>query len=543
MPELDAAEAYLAQGDLESAVLAFGAAGADDGRDARALVDRGGVRLSLGRLAQAQADFEAAAALDVASPWPLLRLADMLSASGRAYSAARALGEAVARAPHLDEVRINAARGFFILEQLDLAYAAVRGMAAELPGWWAGARDRIVELFHPHHRHARNLLRELRADLCGAPRSLELAQTLAKVGRLALAEHMARTLLERAPGELEPLLLLARVRARRDGAAAGAAALREGGGPFADDPRFRRALLELTHDAGDAAGALALLSPEPGADDTDASFLIRAVGLVALGRRDALRPLCRAWLGVSPHSVSAAAFIATAALKPRLDVADQGAGDLRGVVLAQFWDRPEPPEDVRRVMESWTTHHPGLAVRRFDADSAREHLRSAFGAETAAVFDLCRHAAMKADLFRLGWLLSDGGVWADADELCLRPMGPLLAWAARQELTAPLSGEVPGYVHNLFLGAHAGSRAIEAAFEQACTVVDREVRRGVRPDIWHTTGPGLITRIAAERLLSWTGGEGARGIGLISSDQYRHFVRTEHALAYKSDPSANWHTA
>ena len=537
----DVARDLLARGDLEGAVAACDRL-IDAGTEPEARLTRGALLASLGRLDPARADLEAAAAADPPNPWPLQRLADMLSASGRPYAAADALSRALDGAPWLQEVRVNAGRGFLALEHLDRAYAAVRALPAELPGWWRSQRDGIVALFRPHHLHARNLLRELRGDLCGQPRAFELALTLFKVGRLRLAEHMAEALGARDPADVEPLLLLARVRARRDGCAAAAAVLLAAQDRFTGDARFDRALVRFLHDAGDTAAVLALLGPEPRADDDEHALLVRAMGLATLGRRDELRQLCRAWIALEPQSVAAAGFVASGELAetaPR----DAEGPDAGGAVLAQFWDRTEVPDDVAAVMRSWREQHPGLEVRLFDTDSAREHLRAAFGGAVAGVFDLCRHAAMKADLFRLGWLLSEGGVWADADERCIRPLGPLLAWAAQQDLVAPLSGEVPGYVHNFFLGARAGSRAVEAAFEAACAAVDAQARAGRRPDIWATTGPGLITRVAAARLLSWTSGGEASGVRLISAQQYACFVRTEHDLAYKRDSAANWHTA
>ncbi len=210
--------------------------------------------------------------------------------------------------------------------------------------------------------------------------------------------------------------------------------------------------------------------------------------------------------------------------------------------IVQFWDTEAIPTDVQTVMESWKKAHPYIQHVVFDEKGARLFLADHCGAEAAETFDLCHHPAMKADYFRVAFLYKAGGIYVDADELCLQPMHDVVRASDDTEIIATLSGDVPGYLHNWFLGARPDSRVMKAAFEDATAGVRRDVQAGRKPDIWLATGPGLITR-AVGRYLSEPERRGDEALMLMPLQQYRTLARTESSLAYKTNAAANWQLA
>jgi mannosyltransferase OCH1-like enzyme len=61
----------------------------------------------------------------------------------------------------------------------------------------------------------------------------------------------------------------------------------------------------------------------------------------------------------------------------------------------------------------------GLEFEMFDDESAGVYIRRNVGARQAAAFAKCWHPAMRSDYFRLCYLLVDGGLYVDADDVLL----------------------------------------------------------------------------------------------------------------------------
>ena len=261
--------------------------------------------------------------------------------------------------------------------------------------------------------------------------------------------------------------------------------------------------------------------------------------MLRLGRQQALTPYCVEWMGREPLALAPAASIVF--LHSRRTLAAPAGSEEAPFQIMQFWDDPTVPQDVRRAMESWTRVNPGWTHVLFDAGTARDFFKAHLDGDAASALELCFHPAMTADLFRLGFLHVRGGVYADADELCLRPMSGLLPDLARVEVVAPLAGGFPGYIENGFIAARAGGEVIASVLRCAVADILQAHRQGTRPDIWRTTGPGALTRGVARYL-----GAGDRSNGevaLLSKPQYRGHVRTDGGLAYKREARANWRVA
>lgn len=89
--------------------------------------------------------------------------------------------------------------------------------------------------------------------------------------------------------------------------------------------------------------------------------------------------------------------------------------------IVQFWhDLRQLPEDVKDCIASWGRWETkGYKHRLFDEHSAKAFIGRSLGARHEQAFERCYHPAMLADYFRLCYLLVEGGLYVDADDVCV----------------------------------------------------------------------------------------------------------------------------
>lgn len=95
-------------------------------------------------------------------------------------------------------------------------------------------------------------------------------------------------------------------------------------------------------------------------------------------------------------------------------------------ILHQTWKTQNIPENLMAYQQSWKTHHPGWTFYLWTDFDNRELIRKYYS-WFLPVYDAYPEAIMRADAVRYFILDHFGGVYADLDYECLRPMEPLLA--------------------------------------------------------------------------------------------------------------------
>ncbi|WP_062014930.1 tetratricopeptide repeat protein [Aureimonas sp. AU4] len=173
------------------------------------------------------------------------------------------------------------------------------------------------------------------------------------------------------------------------------------------------------------------------------------------------------------------------ALRARVGPGDGGVPR----IIHQFWTDADPPADVAAYMESWRRRNPGFEHRLWSDATARRFIAAHAAPEVGQAFDRAREPAMRADIFRLALLAREGGVWADADDRCRRGIAPLLGRGAGLVTYQ----EDLGSLGNNWLAARPGHSILAHALAQAVAAVNR----GDGDILWLSTGPGLLTRVAA----------------------------------------------
>jgi predicted Zn-dependent protease len=153
--------------------------------------------------------------------------------------------------------------------------------------------------------------------------------------------------------------------------------------------------------------------------------------------------------------------------------------------IFQYWSEGAPPDDVADVMTSWRALNPEFLVEVYDRHRAAELISSTHGARAARAFQRLNNPAQEADVFRLVALARFGGVYADVDDRCLRPIREWRVPGA--ELGAYV--EDLGSVGNSIMYAYRNAAILEGAVEIAIEAIGSD-----RCSPWLATGPGLLTR-------------------------------------------------
>jgi hypothetical protein len=127
-------------------------------------------------------------------------------------------------------------------------------------------------------------------------------------------------------------------------------------------------------------------------------------------------------------------------------------------VIHQIWVGGVVPERFEEGMRSWVEHHPAWTHQLWtDATDWRWLYNYALYRSAADLVPPDAVGQFKADLIRYELLYTFGGLYADIDTVCLRPMDDQLDghdnWAAAED---------DHWVGNTYLGAERGSQLMAA---------------------------------------------------------------------------------
>jgi len=154
--------------------------------------------------------------------------------------------------------------------------------------------------------------------------------------------------------------------------------------------------------------------------------------------------------------------------------------------IVQFWDQPEIPGDILHGMLSWPQQCLGFEHQIFNDASAHAFIQRTCDKTVAKAYRQANHPAMRADIFRLAYLAVEGGIYADADDICRRSVGDLLS----PNVELVLVQEDLGSIGNNFICVRPEHPFIAAALEQVVT----QVLKKQQNIIWFLTGPGAMTQ-------------------------------------------------
>jgi mannosyltransferase OCH1-like enzyme len=190
----------------------------------------------------------------------------------------------------------------------------------------------------------------------------------------------------------------------------------------------------------------------------------------------------------------------------------------------QYWDA-NVPADVERLMKQACDMNPGYAYRCWNDKSARRYLAALGMPDALRAYCEAKHAAIRADIFRLAVLLAEGGVYLDADDRCTQSLETLMP----AEAEAVFYQEQTGSIGNNFLSAVPRHPLIETALDQAV----QAVLEGAGESTWLSTGPGLMSRVVAAAIARNPALRASPLLRIVPLWAFRATVQPCRAVAYK----------
>lgn len=173
--------------------------------------------------------------------------------------------------------------------------------------------------------------------------------------------------------------------------------------------------------------------------------------------------------------------------------------------LTQTWKSKTLPPGAARLRETWLRRNPDFTCRLFD-DADCETLVAETFPEHVDAFRRLPFPVMRADIFRYAAIFRDGGLYADIDMECLRPVSVLLSSAScvlaveahlGRRRTLELGYAKPVQIANCIFAAVPGHPFFLAAAQRAFALAEQHPSPD-RAAVEDITGPRMLTRLLFE---------------------------------------------
>lgn len=224
--------------------------------------------------------------------------------------------------------------------------------------------------------------------------------------------------------------------------------------------------------------------------------------------------------------------------------------------LIRYWHDPHNiPCDVRACLDSWDRlRGEGFEFRMFDDVSAATYIADGYGTREREAFARCRHPAMRSDYLRMCFVLAEGGIYVDADDVLLGEGWRHIFRDGRLKVQ-PLCYDIPSssmvtsveiwqpdlrrdgrifYVNNDPIAAPADHPVLRGALARATDKLLGEERL---PEIQSTTGPGNFTAALAAHTRELMIAGNPLDFELLNN--WEAIAETRWELSYRND-SRNW---
>ncbi len=163
--------------------------------------------------------------------------------------------------------------------------------------------------------------------------------------------------------------------------------------------------------------------------------------------------------------------------------------------LIQYWDTGDPPDDVAGWVDGFRVMNPEMEHRLYSRDDAAWFIKKRLGQRHLKAFEACAVPSMQSDYFRLCAIISNAGVYADADLQCVQPVASLLS-------TAPHSLMLVW--DRQLLHSFMMYRETEDPFLRAClALATQNIEERWEGSAYTVAGPGVINAVRVHVQPAW----------------------------------------
>lgn len=224
--------------------------------------------------------------------------------------------------------------------------------------------------------------------------------------------------------------------------------------------------------------------------------------------------------------------------------------------LVRYWHDPDDlPDDVRACLASWNRlRSDGFDLRTFDDASGATYIRKHYTRREADAFNRCRHPAMRSDYLRMCFILREGGLYVDADDvligidveelvadgmLKLQPLCYDLEAHSMAPAVDVWRPDLPAnsriyYANNDPLAAAPGHPVLARALARATNLL---LGGSSNLEIQSTTGPGNLTASLAAH--AWELETSGHALDFRFIRNWDAIAETRWELSYRGD-ARNW---
>lgn len=154
-------------------------------------------------------------------------------------------------------------------------------------------------------------------------------------------------------------------------------------------------------------------------------------------------------------------------------------------ILFQTFKVSQVPAAMWNASMSWIRANPDYEYRFFHDEACRSFIEGEFGTRAVAAFDRLPPGAFRADFWRYCVLYRHGGVYADIDTVCKRPLAKLIS--EHDQFIAP-QGAQPHFIFTAFICAIPNHRFLAEVIERAITLIEKRDPRG----LFHIVSSGAL---------------------------------------------------
>jgi mannosyltransferase OCH1-like enzyme len=154
--------------------------------------------------------------------------------------------------------------------------------------------------------------------------------------------------------------------------------------------------------------------------------------------------------------------------------------------IMQYWEGPLNKE-VEELLDSWRKLNPEYKYELFNRSLALKYLERNYDCNVVSAFSSALLPAMQSDIFRITWLLKEGGIYIDAATKCISPIDELIT----NSIELILLKKWHGKICNGFIASKSKNFTLKAYL----AVIIRNVLEAKISNVWISTGPGALISI------------------------------------------------